>query len=179
MNSIINLNRIKYILPEKTKTQLYNTLVTPHFAYANVAWGGCSKENERKLQVAQNFALRAIKNKRKRESAKEILKEMKFLNLVEKRQVHEAVFITKSLLNKTSQNITNEYLNYLSIEKTRQATNGKLKIPKHNKSIFKRSPLYRTIKVWNDIPNTISRGNPKTFKTNYQNHLIKLRSEQP
>ena len=179
MNSIINLNRIKYVLPEKTKTQLYNTLVTPHFAYASVAWGGCSKENERKLQVAQNFALRAIKNKRKRESAKEILKEMKFLNLVEKRQVHEAVFITKSLLNKTSQNITNEYLNYLSIEKTRQATNGKLKIPKHNKSIFKRSPLYRTIKVWNDIPNTISRENPKTFKTNYQNHLIKLRSEQP
>merc|ERR1711972_842992 len=108
MNAIINLSRAKHMLSEKTKLTLYNTLVTPHFTYGDIIWGGCSQENARKLQVAQNFAMRTIKNKKKTESAKEILIELKYLNLAEKRKVHEAVFITKSLLNKTSQNITDK-----------------------------------------------------------------------
>ena len=137
MNAIINLSRAKHMLTEKTKIILYNTLVTPHFTYGDIIWGGCSQENARKLQVAQNFAMRTIKNKRKRESAKEILHEMKYLNLAEKRQVHEAVFITKSLLNKTAQNITNKYLLYLSEADTRQAQKGRLKIPEHRTTAFK------------------------------------------
>ena len=175
MNAIINLSRAKHMLTEKTKIILYNTLVTPHFTYGDIIWGGCSQENARKLQVAQNFAMRTIKNKRKRESAKEILHEMKYLNLAEKRQVHEAVFITKSLLNKTAQNITNKYLLYLSEADTRQAQKGRLKIPEHRTTAFKKSPLYRTIKTWNEIPTTINTNDATKFKKAYQNYLIEQR----
>ena len=44
MNAIINLSRLKNILPEKTKIQLYNTIVTPHFTYGDIIWGGCNKQ---------------------------------------------------------------------------------------------------------------------------------------
>ena len=104
---------------------------------------------------------------------------MKYLDLAGKRKVHEAVFITKAMLNKTSQNVTDEYLRYLPIEKTRQGTNGKLKIPKHRTSLFQNSPLYRTIKTWNGIPCSIAIDNPKILKKNYQNFLIKNQSEKP
>ena len=99
MNAIINLSRAKFILPEKTKILIYNTLVTPHYAYADVAWGGCGKVNAKKLQRTQNFASRTIKNKRKRYSSKEIRNDMKYLDLARKRKLHEAVFITKAKQN--------------------------------------------------------------------------------
>ena len=172
MNAIINLSRLKHILPEKTKIQLYNTIVTPHFSYGDIIWGGCNKEQASKLQAAQNFAMRIIKKKNKRDSAKAILKEMQYLNLAEKRKVHEAVFITKSLLNKTAQNITNQYLEYLPSCDTRQAQTGRLNIPKHRTVAYESSPLYRTIKTWNDIPANIETNDPTTLKKQYQKHLL-------
>ena len=177
MNAIINLSRLKNILPEKAKIQLYNTIVTPHFSYGDIIWGGCNKEQASKLQAAQNFAMRIIKKKNKRDSAKAILKEMQYLNLAEKRKVHEAVFITKSLLNKTAQNITNQYLEYLPSCDTRQAQTGRLNIPKHRTVAYESSPLYRTIKTWNDIPTNIETNDPRTLKKQYQKHLVEKQNQ--
>ena len=176
MNAILNLNRLRNILPERTKILLYNSIVTPHFTYADVVWNGCSKENERKLQTAQNFAMRIIKNKSKRDSAYEIREELKFLDLKQKRQVHEAVFIKKALLNKLSQDITFKYLEFLPYEKTKQATDGKLNLPEHKTTKYENSPLYRTIKIWNSIPATINENEPKKFKQKYQQYLIQTRT---
>ena len=177
MNAILNLNRMRNILSEKTKVLLYNTIVTPHFSYADVVWNGCSKTYANKLQTAQNFALRIIKNRRKRDSAKQILREMKFLNLQQKRQVHEAVFIKKALMNKSSQNLTDKYLEYIPNEKTRQAIEGKLNLPKHRTTKYEKCPLYRTVKTWNSIPPHIIENNqPNTLKKKYQKYLIEKRT---
>jgi hypothetical protein len=172
LNTIRNLHRVRNLLPVKEKIKLYNTLATPQFNYADVVWGGCGKENTRRLQTAQNFALRSIMNRKKTDSAKEILTELKFLNLQEKRQVHDAVFINKALLHKQSANITEQYLKYLPTSNTRFAQAGKLTIPKHTTSKFENSPLYRTIKIWNTIPSSIPTDNPRTFKKQYQKHLV-------
>ena len=102
---------------------------------------------------------------------------MQYLNLAEKRKVHEAVFITKSLLNKTAQNITNQYLEYLPSCDTRQAQTGKLNIPKHRTAGYENSPLYRTIKTWNDIPSNIETNDPRTLKKQYQNYLVAKQSK--
>ena len=173
-NIIRNLHRVKHILPVTEKIKLYNALVTPHFSYADVVWSGCGKVNTRRLQSAQNFAIRSIVNKKKCESVSINLKEMKLLNLQEKRQVHEAVFIKKALGNKLSQNITAQYLEYIPTSNTRFAQAGKLSIPKHKTSKFESSPLYRTIKIWNSIPPKISKEEPPIFKNQYQAHLINL-----
>ena len=177
MNAVLNVNRMRNISSEETKVLLHNTIVTPHFSSADVVWNGCSKTYATKLQTAQNFALRIIKNKRKRDSAKDILIEMKFLNLKQKRQVHEAVFIKKALMNKVSQNITDKYLEYLPNDKTRQATEGKLNLPNHRTTHYEKCPLYRTVKTWNSIPPHINENNqPNTFKKKYQNYLIENRT---
>ena len=172
INTIRNLHRVRNILPIKEKIKLYNLLVTPHFNYADVVWGGCGKTNARRLQTAQNFALRSIMNKKKTDSATEILNELKFLNLSEKRKIHEAVFINKAMLNRQSKNITDNYMKYLPTSNTRFAEAGKLIVPKHKTSKFENSPLYRTIKTWNSIPSNIPHENPKLLKNQYQKHLI-------
>ena len=111
--------------------KLYNALVTPHLSYADVVWNGCGTVNTRKLQTAQNFAIRTILNKNRRDSSSEALKELKYLNLQQKRQVHEGVFIQKALIKKSSKNITEDYLKYLPTSNTRFAHAGKLTLPKH------------------------------------------------
>ena len=81
--------------------------------------------------------------------------------------------LKKALLNKLLQNITCEYLEHLLNEKTRQADEGKLNIPEHRTSFYKKSPIYRTIKIWNNIPKTINEYNePSKFKQKYQQYLI-------
>ena len=172
INIIRNLHRIKHILPTKEKIRLYNSMVTPHFGYADVVWNGCGIVNARKLQSAQNFAVRTIVNKRKRDSATPILKELRFLNLQQKRQVHEAVFIHKSLLNQQSENINERYKNQQPFSNTRFAAAGKLILPKHRTSKFQNSPFYRTIKTWNNIPAQIPIEKPNIFKNHYQKFLV-------
>ena len=172
INTIRNLHRVRHILPIKEKIKLYNSLVTPHFSYADVVWNGCGVTNARKIQTAQNFAIRSIVNKSKRESATSILRQLKFLNLHQKRQVHEAVFIQKALDNKLPQNITENYMKQLPTSNTRFSTHRKLILPKHKTTKFQNSPLYRTIKIWNNIPTNIPTDKTHIFKNTYQTHLI-------
>ena len=179
INIIRNLHRIRHILPTKEKILLYNSMVTPHFGYADVVWNGCGIVNARKLQSAQNFAVRTIVNKRNRDSATPILKELRFLNLQQKRQVHEAVFIHKSLLNQQSENINERYKIQQPHSNTRFTAAGKLILPKHRTSKFQNSPLYRTIKTWNNIPAHIPTEKPNIFKNHYQKHLINTIHPKP
>ena len=89
-NSIRNLHRINHLLPIKLKVNLYNALVTPHFDYADVVWGGCSKTDSQKLQIAQNFTAKSITGNKKYDSASNSLRKLRFLNLPQRRIDHES-----------------------------------------------------------------------------------------
>ena len=58
-NNARNLCRVNNQLPMKTKIQLYSSYVASQLSYADIIWGGCSKENQKKLQKVQNFSLRS------------------------------------------------------------------------------------------------------------------------
>ena len=96
------------------------------------------------------------------------------LSLEQNRKEHESVFIHKALTKNSTPNLHQEYSNYQSKANTntRRFTSGKLTIPSHNTSKFKKSPLYRTISTWNSIPTTIPTKTIKGHKTQYQNYLI-------
>ena len=172
MNIIRNLNRINHLLPVKLRLQLYNSLVEPHFSYADVAWGGCGVTNAKSLQLAQNFAARSILGMKKSDSAKTALHKLTLLNLQQRRTVHEAVFTHKSLLNKHPENINTTYQKQLPKRNTRGVTAMKLNIPKHKTAKYEQSPLYRTIKSWNAVPTHIDKTDVKKHKTAHQQLLL-------
>ena len=172
MNTIRNLNRVNNLLPVKYRTQLYKSLAEPHFSYADVAWGGCGVTNAKNLQLAQNFAARSILGMKKSASAKTALRKLKFLNLQQRRTVHEAVFAHKSLLNKHPDNINSIYQQHLPTRNTRGAASERLNVPKHKTSKYEQSPLFRTIKTWNAVPAHIEKGDVRKHKTAFQQHLI-------
>ena len=172
LNSIRNLHRVNHLLPVKLKVNLYSALVTPHFDYADVVWGGCGKTNAQKLQLAQNFAAKSITGHRKYDSATHSLKKLKFLKLAQRRNVHEAVFTHKSLLKQNPENINQEYFQQQPTSNTRNSARGKLNLPIHRTAKFQSSPLFRTVKAWNSCPDHLLKDTIKMHKTQHQKYLV-------
>ena len=108
----------------------------------------------------------------KYDSGKLALKDLKLLNLEQRRVVHESVFAHKGLCGKLPTTIQNRYRKYLSKINTRSSKYKKLNIPQHNLSKFKKSPLYRTISSWNKAPKDLPFGKIKPHKTGFQNYLL-------
>ena len=172
MNAIRNIHRINHLLPIKQRVQLYNSLISPQFDYADVVWGGCGAVNNQRLQVAQNFAIKSITGNKKSDSATASFTKLKFLRLEQRRFLHEAVFCHKSLLFQNPEEINNSYLKQLPVGNTRQAAQGKLTLPTHSTSKYENSPLYRSLKTWNSCPTSIPTGNIKIHKSALHKHII-------
>ena len=154
-NSIRNLHRINKLIPMKQQRIIYNSLVAPHFSYADIIWGNCGAGNSNKIQQAQNYAAKSMLGMSKFESATEALKKLELLPLSEKRRINTAVHVKKSLLAKAPENIQNLYLGQLSHETNRAAIRGDLTYPKHKTQQYQQGPLYTSIKTWNHIPAVI------------------------
>ena len=167
----INLNRVNQLLPFKSRMTLYNCLVASHFNYADTVWAGCSSYNQGKLQRTQNMAAKSMLGLKRRESSELALKSANLLNLNDKRKIHEAVYIQKGLAGKLPIAISEEYKHHLSLKNNRSADRMLLTIPKHKSQHYENSPLYRTIKTWNSIPQNIKDAATSTFKQTYQKHL--------
>ena len=169
-NSIRNLHRVNHLLPLKQKRILYNSLVVPHFSYCDIIWNELSRENEKKLQLAQNFAARSMLGLKKRSSATEALKKLELLPLTEKRNIHAAVHVKKALECKAPENISFQYHNLVRNPDLRP---GNLQIPTHKSEQYKKGPLYSSIKIWNSVPMEIKNLTLENFKTQYQKYKLK------
>ena len=164
----INLQRVNNILPFKSCMMLYNSLVASHFNYADTVWAGCSLSNQRKLQRTQNMAVKSMLGLKRLDSSDEALKTANLLTLDQKRKVHEAVYIQKGLTGKLPAAVCREYKEYLPLRNNRSAMRKILTIPKHKTQQFENSPLYRTIKTWNSIPQNLKDTESDATKS-YQN----------
>ena len=173
INAIRNVHRINHFLPIKHRILLYNSLICPHFDYSDVVWGGCGIVNSQKLQTAQNFAVRSITGSRKRDSVSASFRKLKFLQLHQRRYLHEVVFTHKSLTFLNPSEINNTYLEQLSICDNRSSYSGKLVPPKHKTAKYSQSPFYRTVQSWNSCPPEFPTGNIKQHKKLLHKHLIK------
>ena len=172
IGTVKHLHRVNKLLPMRAKLQLYDSLVASHLNYADIIWSGCNETNKKKLQNVQNFALKSILGMKKYDSATDALKILKYLNLEEKRNIHEAVFAHKALTSKMPTLITTEYLNLLSYEDHRSAMKGNLQIPRHKKNLYKSSVLYRTVNAWNNTSPTIRTEDAGKFKRELQKNMV-------
>ena len=172
-NSIRNLHRINDLVPRKQQRILYNSLVAPHFSYADIVWNNCGKSNANKLQQAQNFAAKSMLGMKKYDSSTTALKKLELLPLAEKRKISIAVHVKKSLIAKAPENIQQQFMKHPSFEDTRAAARGDLTYPKHRTQQYQHGPLYTAIKTWNTIPLYLRDNNLTSFKTQLQKQMTR------
>ena len=169
-NTIRNVHRINKLLPMKQKRVLYNSLVTPHFTYGDILWNKCGRSNANKLQQAQNFSAKSMLGLSKYSSSTEALKKLELLPLQEKRNIHTAVHVKKTLEGKAPTELILKYRNKQRPTKLRP---GNLQYPKHTTAHYENGPLYSSIKIWNSLPLHIRNTDLKNFKEDLQRHKLK------
>ena len=172
MNAARKVHRINKFLPLKERLLLYHALISPLFDYGDVIFGGCNEKESNSLQKVQNFAVKSINGKSKSQSTSESFKKTKLLNLKTRRNIHETVFVHKALTKKSAGTTCKIFKKYVPKIQTRRATKMKLNIPNHKYTKYKKSPLYRCIKAWNDCPENLNMENIKTHKNQLQNYLV-------
>ena len=144
---------IKYINHDEQKL-LYNSCLASRLSYGDIIWKNTTVLNKKRLQVIQNDAARSIMGKKPRESAKPLLKELKWMNLEDKRKLHSEVMLHKIGKGNAPMSLINmaaEYKHQGSTDTRYGRANG-YSIPSYRTNIMANSFFITTIKTWNKIP---------------------------
>ena len=147
------LNRLKNILPLKTKQSLYRSFILPHFYYCSHVWHHCGKRNTRKLEKVNERTLRYV-FKDKISSYEQLLKRMSSQTLQNRRIQDMLCTINNCLSNKAPPSIKN----LVSLRSCSYNLRGDnmLALPKVNTTKYGlKSWRYFATKIWNDLPNEI------------------------
>ena len=167
-----NMLRVKEFLPTEARRKLYDSMITPHFNYCDIVWNGCTKQKAQELQRIQNMAAKAIIN-RKETSSSQALTELKLLPLHQKREIHTAVMVYKTLQGRAPNPQIKEIRNRLPQHHytTRATTQNTFIYKKHKNTKNEHSTMYKATRVWNKIPVTIkNQDTQETFKNKLQAH---------
>ena len=170
-----NMLRVKEFLPTEARRKLYDSMITPHFNYCDIVWNGCTKQKAQELQRIQNMAAKAILN-RKETSSSQALAELKLLPLQQKREIHTAVMVYKTLQGRAPNPQIQEIRNRLPNHQytTRATTQNTFIYKKHKHSKNEQSTMYKATRVWNKIPiNIKSQDTQDKFKNTLQAHITK------
>ena len=147
------LNRLKNILPLKTKESLYRAFILPYFNYYNQIWHHCRKRNTAKIEKVNERALRYIFND-KSASSQDLLKRIRLPSLETPRIQDMLLTINNSISDKAPPAIRD--LITLRSSKYNLRHDYILSLPKVNTTKYGlKSWRYFAAKKWNELANDI------------------------
>lgn len=148
------LRRLRLFVPKSILITIYNSLIVPHLDYCSSVWASMGKVLSNKVQKLQNRAARIITHSNYDIRSKDILSDLGWKDLTERRQDQLA-----TLMFKTMNGYAPVYMSKMFTKTTdvhtyglRRTQNG-LFIPRPNSEAMKRSVSYRGALCWNNLTN--------------------------
>ena len=128
------------------------------------------------VQRLQNRAARIMSRNYSREvSGLELVRDMGWFNVKERRQYFTALTVFKSIHGPAPSYMQDLFtcIDDFSERPTRSADNGNLYIPRVNRQVFTQSIQYNGAKIWNELPREV-RTLPAlhTFKRSLKNIIL-------
>lgn len=160
------LHKLKSILPAKHVVNVYRTTIQPLIDYCITTWGYAAKKYISKVQHLQNRAARIITGNYSWEiNGTELVKQLGWQNIVQRRDYFTAVLVFKALNGIAPDHIQDlfTFARDINLRPTRNTAQNRLYVPKIRKSVYSQSLQYNGAKTWNDLPLTIR--NSKTLDT--------------
>ena len=149
------LNRLKNILPLKTKEALYRAFILPHFDYCSQIWHHCGERNTTKMQRVNQRALRYV-YKDKVISYEELLDCIALHTTLKSRRRTQDMLLTvdNCFQNKAPRPIADLVQQRRNDYNLRG--NNKLSLPKINSTKHGlKSFRYFAAKTWNALPDAM------------------------
>ncbi|KXJ11565.1 RNA-directed DNA polymerase from mobile element jockey [Exaiptasia diaphana] len=157
------LNRLKNILPTKTKEALYRAFILPHFFYCSQIWHHCGVRNTKKLEKVNERALRYV-YKDKITSYDNLLKFIGSSGSLENRRIQDMLITINNCLQGRA---PSSVKSLFKERKTRYNLRGSniFSLPKVNSTKHGlRSFRYYAANKWNSLPEDIrASGGTKEF----------------
>ena len=148
------LNRLKNVLPCKTKEALYRAFILPHFDYCSQIWHHCRARNTRKLERVNERALRFV-YKDKNNSYDRLLNWIGLHSTLEGRGIQDMLITINSCFQEKA---PTPIVNLLKVKDTKYNLRGtnmlslpKVRSTKHGLRSFR----YFAAKTWNALPDSI------------------------
>ena len=142
--------------------------------YCNSLLFGITQNKIRRLQVAQNHAVRLIFRKSRRESVSALLSELHWLN-VEKRIEFKAVVLVYRCLEGSAPTYLKDLLKRYEPSRNLRSSTDKTKliVPTCKTKASERAFSFYGPKLWNALPQRVREAKSlDIFKTNLKTHLF-------
>ena len=91
----------KEIRTKETLIQMYKGIVEPHFRYCCSVWGSCGETRLKALQTLQNRAARTVSNSSYDKSATLLIKNLKWLTVIDMIKSETATVTYKAITDLT------------------------------------------------------------------------------
>lgn len=145
------LKRLRPYINMRIAIKIYQALIAPYFDYCSPVWDGLNCGLSDKLQKLQNRAVRVITKAAYDDSATEILDQLGWDKLTDRRKKLKAVLMFKAGHNLVPTYLHELFTPYESSYDLRDKDN-KLTLPKPRTDYLKRSISYSGPALWNSLP---------------------------
>ena len=143
LHKLVQINRIKHLLDEKTILLLMNSFVFSKLYYCSTVWSNTSKHNINKLQLVQNFAARVVLGLKKFDHISQAIKSLNWLPVNDRIYLNDPV-MTYKCINKLVPDYLIEQFTLRSQTHTRNTRQrDQLNIPRCRQTTGQRSNTYR------------------------------------
>lgn len=163
----------RHFFNQRVKTTLCEALVLSKFNFGDTVYGPClDAESSRRIQVIQNSCLRLIFGIRRGKHVSHKLKELKWLNMFNRRLLHSSCLFHKIMTNKTPAYLINKITFRTDVHNVNIRYKGALTPPLHRTELFKRSFTYQITRVYGSIPDEMKLKSLLAFKSCFKTYLL-------
>ena len=156
------------LLPIKYRKMFANALILPHFDYLDTIYGRASKSKLHELDIVYKKVAKIALGVQKTESSLNVYRDMKWLPLHLRRQVHLSSYMFKIIKGQSPTNFINKFT-FIS-GGSRDGTNCNLYTPR---STNLKNFYYLGAKAWNILPTTLrNKDDSKVFGKMYKMILL-------
>ena len=170
-----SFNRSCGLLTHDAKLLLYNACIASRLNYCDFIWHKCNQASASKLQTIQNRCARRILGSPPESTALPLIRQLGWLTLTEKRNLHKCVLLHELLLGNKPNILVEGLTPWTSTHSrtTRGTSDENLAVISHNTDYLAKSFYYDTARIWNGIPARIRKiRNRNTFKENLHKYLF-------
>ena len=156
------------LLPVKYRKMFANALILPHFDYLDTIYGRASNTKLNELDILYKKVAKISLGVDKTESSINVYRDMKWLPLHLRRQVHISSYMFKVIKGESPNNFINKF-KYISGGR-RDGSNCNLYTPK---SPNLKNFYYLGAKAWNNLPSDLrNKCDAKAFSNIYKAQLL-------
>lgn len=163
----------RYILTRRTKIILCDSIVLSKFNYCDIVYDACIDSLDiKRIQIVQNNCLRLIFGIRRRQRISHKLKEIPWLNMINRRKLHKLCFYHKLILHKMPPYLYNKITYRTDVHNINIRRKDLITPPQYKFSIFERSFAYNIAKNYNAVPANLKNYSCNSFKNQLKKYLL-------